>query len=110
MVEPESLDTLMLSWLAEARWLNVVRAALDSRRLWWDKTDPDIFGSITPWRVPGGVPFAKSMSRLAAMAATASVFRREDESNTSPRARRVSVRVDLVVVSSILGFILSGMD
>jgi hypothetical protein len=33
MVEFESLCMLKLSWLAQARWLNVFRAAFDSLRL-----------------------------------------------------------------------------
>jgi hypothetical protein len=63
-----------------------------------------------PWRVPGGVPLVKSISRLAAMAAAASVFKREDESTSSPRAGRVWVRGVLVGLSNSLDFILSGAD
>jgi hypothetical protein len=110
MVESGSLRTLALSWLAEARWLNVFRAACDRRRLWWDKTDSGVFGRTRPWRVPGGVPLVKSISRLAAMAAAASVFKREDESTSSPRAGRVWVRGVLVGLSNSLDFILSGAD
>lgn len=95
-VESESLRTLQLSGLAEARWLNEFRAAFDGRRVWWEKTDSDVFGRFTPWRVPGNIPLEKSTSRLAAMSAAASVFNRGDESTSSPRAGRATGRSVLV--------------
>jgi hypothetical protein len=95
-VESESLPTLQLSGLAEARWLNEFRAAFDRRRVWWEKTDSDVFGRFAPWRIPGNVPLEKSTSRLAAMSAAASVFNRGDESTSTPRVGRATGRSVLV--------------
>jgi hypothetical protein len=91
VAESECLRPPKLSWLAETRWPNVFRAALDKRRVWWEKTPSGVVGKIRPWRAPGNAPLVKSISRSAAVGA-ASVFKREDESTSSPRARRATGR------------------